>query len=109
MYFITTFQRLQKDNKGWLDFGNERTVGYFHSLEDCQKRVISNACDLCETIYHYAVIQELEEDCFYPIAKYQELYQVKDIVDERGFYNFNLTYEQIKIPEWFPLYGLNIG
>jgi len=108
MYFITTFQRLQKDDKGWLDFGDERTVGFYSNLKNAQESVISNAGDMCETIYEYAVIQKLEEG-LYPTVEYQELYKIKDIVDERGFYNFNLTYEQIEIPEWFPLYGLDIG
>jgi len=104
MYFLTTFEELSYDEYGW-DFGTTRTIGYFKILEDAQRRVINNECDICETIYDYAIIEKIESDRLYPEVIFQELYKVKDITKiENGkeVYNIDgLRYEKIDLPENF--------
>jgi len=104
MYFVTTFEQLSYDEYGW-DLGTTRTIGYFKLLEDAQRRVINNECDICETIYDYAIIEKIESDRLYPEVTFQELYKVKDITKiENGkeVYNIDgLRYERIELPKNF--------
>ncbi|MFD1357655.1 hypothetical protein ACFQ4X_07030 [Fictibacillus halophilus] len=112
MYFITTFTKLEKSDLGWRELGSQRTIGYFTSLEDARDIVIHNQGDICETVYHYALIEKIEEG-LYPHFPDVELYRVKDItknVDEKEVYNMEgLTYERIELPEDFGRSCLAIG
>lgn len=55
MYFITTID--SKDN-------DIRCVGYFKNFEKAEKAVLDNACDIWETCYDYAVIENVEEGLY---------------------------------------------
>jgi len=104
MYFLTTFEKLYYDEFGW-DFGDVRTVGYFEDIEEARIRIIENVYDLCETIYHYAIIEKILPNSLYPNVEFQELYKVKDrtkIVNGKEVYNIDgLSYEKIELPENF--------
>lgn len=112
MYFITTFTKLEKNDKGFWDFGSQRSVGYYEKLEDAKNIVINNVYDLCETIYEYALIERIKSDCIYPIVISQELYKVTNMTKIEGkkeVYNLDLKYERIKLPEDFVSYSIAIG
>ena len=104
MYFLTTFEKLFYDEYGW-DFGDVKTVGYFEDIEEARIRITENVCDLCETIYHYAIIEKILPNSLYPNVELQELYKVKDrtkIVNGKEVYNIDgLSYEKIELPENF--------
>lgn len=66
IYAIKTMTRCQEDAKypGYLDFGHERNVGYYTSLDDAINSVSNNNCDIWETIYKYAMIEEVKEGLY---------------------------------------------
>lgn len=68
MFFIAMFTKMEKTELGWLDVGSSRTVGYKESFEQADRAVRENHCDICEAIYEYACIEELEAG-LYPDAK----------------------------------------
>lgn len=100
MYFITVFTKFEKVDEFDWDFGDTQMIGYFYTLSQAQKIVTQNICDICKNTYEYAIIQEVEEDALYPTVINQELYQAKNMTTEDDRYNPNLTYEQIKIPQY---------
>lgn len=55
MYFITTV-----DSKD----GDMRCVGYYSTFEAAEEAVLDNACDIWETCYDYAVIENVEEGLY---------------------------------------------
>jgi len=57
--------RKQRDS-GWLQsYKSSRAVGWFKTLEEAEKRVINNMCDIWEYCYDFADIEETV-DGFYP-------------------------------------------
>lgn len=50
MYFITTVDAKDEDT---------RCVGYFQTFEEAENAVKNNACDIWETCYNYAVIENI--------------------------------------------------
>ncbi len=80
LYFISMLN-------GWDKFGptDIRTVGYFESFEEAERRVVNNVLDLYEAgSWPYAVIESIESG----------LYQ---ICEHPLFYKFN---EETKKYEW---------
>ena len=72
MYFITTIEVKRKQIK------DTRCVGYYSKFDEAEKVVLSNSCDICETCYDYAVIENIPEGLyqydFHPTwYKYQKL------------------------------------
>lgn len=67
MFFITCMTKLEKDDLGWPEYGSMRTFGYYKTFEDCDESLKCNACDMHETIYHYAVVEKIEEG-IHPLA-----------------------------------------
>ncbi len=68
--------------------GCTNTVGYFYEFADAQRAVIGNVCDINETIFDYAVIEEM------PVGLYP--YSTNS-----WFYKFNYdkkVYEAIEKP-----------
>ena len=59
MFFITCFEKLEEKNF-WPNLGAERVMGYYYTFEDCDEALKHNACDMFETCYHYAVVEEIE-------------------------------------------------
>jgi hypothetical protein len=89
IFAITTFTKLENDETfgPWhCEIGDARTVGYRCSLEEAKEVVETNMCDIFETCYTYACIEEVpphlypecvsrvlykwnrEKDCYEPIA-----------------------------------------
>jgi len=86
MYFITTIEVKGKDIK------DVRCVGYFDTFEKAEKRVMTNACDIWETCYNYAVIENIPEGLyqydFHPTwYKYHKLTDSYNKCEQPAFVN----------------------
>lgn len=55
MYFVTTVDSRTEDT---------RCVGYFKTFEKAENVVLHNACDIWETCYDYAVIENIPEGLY---------------------------------------------
>ena len=89
MYFITCFEKIDSDEYG-LNIGDRRVIGYYHTFGSVNSALKKNICDIHETIYNYAVVEEIlegiypevtdrwfykydkEKDGFYPIEEPKE-------------------------------------
>ena len=90
MYFITTITNLFSD-------GNSRCIGYFSKQEDAIETIESNWGDFWETIYSYAVIENVPEGVyqldFNPLwfkydtntEKYKQIDRPKETLHQCGF------------------------
>lgn len=99
IYTILIFTKLEKDKYG-PDFGCERLVGYYTDKDSAFAAVINNSCDINETCYNYALIEEVEEGLYNPAFN-------------RWWFKFNYDrgeYEQIDEPDVVNHYcGFTIG
>ncbi len=94
MYFLTT---LQIKNENLI---NSRCVGYFKNFKDAEDVIINNIADLNETIYNYAIIENIPEG----------LYKYDQNAKWYKFDELNETYESCNIPDGFKhIVGLSIG
>ena len=89
---MTKFEELIINNKnsGFPDFGATAFMGFYHNFDDATESVIENACDINETCYDYAVIEEITPG-LYSYPRY------------RWFYKFNRNkneYEPIEEPKF---------
>ena len=55
MYFVTTIDSRDEDT---------RCVGYFKTFEEAEHVVLYNECDIEETCYDYAVIENIPEGLY---------------------------------------------
>lgn len=90
IYTITTTTKLGEKNEetGFPDFGSSRVVGFYEDKYTAFSRVMENCCDIWETIYDYAIVEEVEEG-LYPRT-------------EQYFFKYNMEtqlYEPIEKPE----------
>lgn len=86
MFFITAFQELDSEIGG---IKNSRCFGYYPHFETANNAVKNNMCDINETIYDYAVIENIEPG-------------IHSIYTDRWFYKFNYKtgmYESIEEPK----------
>jgi len=91
IYVIMVFSKCEKDDRGFLDMGATRIVGFRHELENAIKSVKNNVCDIWEHCYTYAVVEKVEPT-IYPSAS------------ERWFFKYNVAngeYEAIDEPMCF--------
>lgn len=92
IYAITVAEKLEIDEKTkFPDFGSTSVPGWYSEKEKAFKAVRENACDINETCYDYAIIEEIEEGLYNPAMKHQ-----------RWFFKFNREkdeYEEIKEPD----------
>lgn len=51
------------------EFGSSRLVGWYSKFEDAYSSVIENNCDINETCYQYALIEECDEGIYNPSHK----------------------------------------
>lgn len=88
IYLITVFDKCEPDERWEYDLGDRRSVGWRPTFEMAENTVKTNMCDIWETCYEYACIEELDYS-LYPWA------------NERWFYKFNRKngcYEEIDEP-----------
>lgn len=94
MFFITCFSKIDKDNLGWLDMGTSRVFGFKETFEDAEYALNHNSCDMWETIYNYAIVEEM-----YPA--------IHPDVENRWFYKYDREKDgffRIEEPEEFKNY-----
>jgi hypothetical protein len=65
MFFITTFTKMEKTDLGCPDVGSSRTVGFVETFEEADQILKSNSCDIWETIYNWANIEEIGPGIYY--------------------------------------------
>lgn len=62
--------KLEQDPKTkFPDFGSTRIVGWYDNFESAYDAVAENACDINETCYQYALIEECEKGLYHPASK----------------------------------------
>lgn len=76
IYLVTVFEKCEFDRNWGADLGSTRSVCFTHSLEEAEKIVENNTCDIWEYTYDFACIEELGVE-LYPIPH------------ERWFYEYN--------------------
>ena len=55
MYFVTTIDSRNEDT---------RCVGYFKTFEEAERIVLYNVCDIWETCYDYAIIENIPDGIY---------------------------------------------
>ena len=110
---ITMFKKMEYSERfKELELIGSRDIGAYPDFKMACEAVKENVCDICETIYDYALVQHMEFGV-YPMLLEQKLFKVKNITkigsDLKDYYNFDLTYEEIEIPENFCNVGYAIG
>lgn len=73
VFFITCFEKIEEKNT-WPEIGCSRVMGYYETFEDCDESLKCNACDMFETCYHYAVVEEVEPG-LYSYRKMRQFYK----------------------------------
>ena len=94
IYTVTTIEKLDQTNDLYTDTGYTRTIGWYTKEDRAKSIVIRNGCDMNETIYDYAVVEELGEG-LYPNASQRWLFkfnrstrmyeEIEEIEELRGF------------------------
>lgn len=101
IYAIKTMTKCETVDKYWCEFGHERTVGFYTNFLDAYSTVHNNVGDLCETIYNYAMIEEVEEGLYGSAGM------------RTWWFKYNQdtgTYDEIPIPEFCKnKFGFTIG
>lgn len=95
IYLITTFDKLEPDERYGYSLGSTRSVGFRYSFELAEEVVKTNMCDIWEYCYDYACVEELAP-CLYPDA------------ERRWFYKYNREingYEPIEEPDFMHHHG----
>lgn len=103
IYTILTTTRCEKDTNGWLDTGHERLVGFYCILDDAIEAVLSNRCDMWETIYNYVIIEKV----------YEGMYGSATYGSETWWFKWNKElgkYEPMEQPEFTKVFcGFTMG
>ncbi|MGF7535784.1 hypothetical protein AAGG74_19185 [Bacillus mexicanus] len=101
--FVTTFEKLEKNEGDYYEFGSTRTVGVFKDIEEARDIVENNKNDINETIYNYAVIEEVDMGLYPTLKREPEFYKATNVmkagVDGKEKHNSDLIYELIEAPE----------
>ena len=91
IYIIMVMKKIDIDvSTGHSDFGCTDIVGFYTNFKQADSRVKENACDINETCYDYAIIEEVKEGLYqYPRKRWLYKYN-KD----------NNEYEKIEEPDY---------
>jgi hypothetical protein len=88
MYFITCFEKYEKDELGWPNIGTSRTFGYYNCRDWAIEDLHKNNTDLHEILYDYAVVEKIPAG-LYPLA--EETIYFKWDEEKQGFYEIDVT------------------
>ena len=83
MFFITCFEKCEKDGRGCFVTGDMRTFGYFDNLEACTQALNENVCDMHECLYEFAVIESIGQG-IHSHAKEEAWFRWND--EKQGFF-----------------------
>ena len=103
IYTIMTMTKLEQDEKTkFPDFGSSSIVGYYFDMDKAFGIVKENVCDINETCYDYALIEEIREGLYQSASS-----------DCRWFFKYDKDkdcYYQIEEPEFLKHYcGFTVG
>lgn len=101
IFLITVFEKCEPSEKWYTDLGCTRSVGFRYTFEEAEEVVRNNMCDIWETCYHYACIEEISP-MLYPHCENSYYYKYNKDID---------GYEKIEAPELlkerhFPIGGI---
>lgn len=100
IYTITVCEKLEIDKYKFPDLGYSTTIGFYMSKDKAFNAVKSNALDMRETCYDFALIEETEEGLYKPSK-------------ERWWFKYNRSidgYKEIPEPEGYKRFsGFSIG
>ena len=97
IFLITCFTKCEKDENGFFNGGSQRSFGFRYSFEEAEETLNKNVCDMHETIYHYAVVEELgpyihptpeSEIWFKWYSKRKGFFRIEKPEATNGFCNF---------------------
>ena len=98
IFLITCFCKCEKDENGFFDGGGQRSFGFRYSFEEAEEALNKNMCDMHETIYHYAVVEELgpyihpcppESEVWFKYDREKDgFFQIEKPKETEGFCNF---------------------
>ena len=101
IYVIKTMTKCETVDEFWCEFGHERNIGYYCDLNAAQETVINNECDIWETIYTYAMIEEVYEGLYGSAGTRTWWYKYNDKIG---------MYEEMPQPEFTKnRFGFTIG
>jgi hypothetical protein len=86
MYFITCFEKYEKDELGWSDIGSSRTFGYYPHKEWAIEDLHKNNLDIREAVYDYAVVEKIPMG-LYPLAEERIFFKWDE--EKQGFYEID--------------------
>lgn len=82
IYVIMCTTKLEQDPKTkFPDFGSERIMGWYEDKDTAFERVRENACDINETCYNYAIVEEVKQG-LYPCSMNRWFFEYKKDKDE---------------------------
>jgi hypothetical protein len=61
LYFISVFERVERDKRGFPDFGATRVWGFYSDRDVAIRAVRENWTDMREGVYEYAVVEGYDE------------------------------------------------
>ena len=99
IFLITVFEKCEPSDKWYFDLGATRSVGFRHTLTDAEDVVRNNMCDIWETCYRYACIEEIPP-MLYPHCESSHYYKYNKDID---------GYEEIETPELLKDHYFSIG
>ena len=74
-FIVTVCTNLDTDDLGWPNLGNTNTVGIFDNIDRARQVVCENVCDIWETCYDYAFIEEWDLNAVYGATLQVEFYK----------------------------------
>lgn len=89
IFVITVFEKCEANDTWLTDVGCHRSPGFRYTFEEAEEVVKNNMCDIWETCYHYACIEEIGCE-LYPFPHMRKIYKYNREID---------GYEPIEEPE----------
>ncbi len=90
---------METDKNGWLDEGCKRTFGFYPNYDSARESLHENRCDMNETCYNYAIVEELDIG-IHPIVRFKQwfkwnkeregFFEIEEPEEAKHFTNFAL-------------------
>ena len=107
MFFITCFEKIGDKNDYGLGIGNQRTFGFTETIEEAEKCLKDNTCDMNEALYGYAIAEEMYPG-IHPHVESRKFYKYD--FNRRGFFEVTDAEDLEEIYKLFAHYtNLSLG
>ena len=87
MWFITVFEKWEKDDRGWYEHGWWRTWGYYSDHDRALAALHENRTDMHEYCYFYAVLEKLGEGL---MPRLESVQWFKFDVERNGYFEIEM-------------------